>query len=114
MLTLTSRRTAAALLAAASLGSAGLAGATLPSVSHAEPVGSFGTDAKSCHLPGGKTIDSGTTGTDVGGTSYQCTNGVACQVEGGRVTTKCSHTDRLIITVRGTRPVQGVKAKQVR
>jgi hypothetical protein len=62
-------------------------------MSVAEPIGpGSGSDAAGCKMPGnGKTIDSGSTGTDSDGTVYSCTNGVGCQVEGGKVTTKCSH-----------------------
>jgi hypothetical protein len=91
MHTFTIRRIGIALLAAASLSVA------TASVSHAEPnTGSGGTSAKSCHLPGGKTIDSGSTGTDAGpgGKTYACNDGIACQVENGKTTTKCSHTER--------------------
>jgi hypothetical protein len=102
MHTFTIRRIGVALLAAASLSAAT---ASLPSVSHAEPNnGSGGTTAKQCHLPGGKTIDSGTSGTDygTGGKTYSCNDGVACQVENGKTTTKCSHTERA--AVRSSRP----------
>ena len=63
---------------------------------------------QSCKLPGGKTIDSGSTGTDYGSNAktYECKDGIACQVEGGKTTDKCSHTATIIKVTRGNR-VQG-------
>jgi hypothetical protein len=75
------RHVAVAALAAISLS----VGAT--SVAHAD-------DAKSCKLPGnGTKVGSGSTGTDSNGTTYSCNDGVGCQVENGKVTTKCSHME---------------------
>ena len=83
------RRTAVAALAALSL-SVGAA-----SVAHAtDNVGSFGQEAKGCKLPGnGKTVGSGSTGTDSDGKTYSCKDGVGCQVENGKTTDKCSHME---------------------
>lgn len=105
MSTMSIRRVGIALLAAASLSAAT---ASLPAVSHAEPNNGGGAGGKSCKLPGGKTIDSGTTGTDYGSNAktYECNDGIACQVEGGKTTDKCSHTRTIIKVTRGNR-VQG-------
>jgi hypothetical protein len=103
--TMSIRRVGIALLAAASLSAAT---ASLPAVSHAQPNNGGGSTGKSCKLPGGKTIDSGSTGTDYGSgaKTYACDDGVACQVEGGKTTDKCSHTARIIKVTRGNR-IQG-------
>ena len=103
--TMSIRRVGIALLAAASLSAAT---ASLPAVSHAEPNNGGGAGGKSCKLPGGKTIDSGSTGTDYGSNAktYECKDGIACQVEGGKTTDKCSHTATIIKVTRGNR-VQG-------
>jgi hypothetical protein len=85
------RHVAAAALAALSLS----VGAT--SVAHAtDNVGSFGQEAKGCKLPGnGKTVGSGSTGTDSDGKTYSCKDGVGCQVENGKTTDKCSHMEAM-------------------
>jgi hypothetical protein len=109
--TMSIRRVGIALLAAASLSAAT---ASLPAVSHAEPNNGGGT-GKSCKLPGGKTISDGTTGTDYGSgaKTYECNDGIACQVEGGKTTDKCSHTATIIKVTRGNR-VQGTATVSAR
>lgn len=58
----------------------------------ARPIGDLG-GPKNCKL-GGSSIRSGSRGR-AGGIEYECTDGIACQVEGGRTTRKCSHAARL-------------------
>lgn len=58
---------------------------------------------KDCKL-NGTTIRSGSRGR-AGGIEYECTDGIACQVEGGRTTGKCSHAARLGV-VRGPYGIQ--------
>lgn len=83
------RRTALAVAVAAGVGGT----AALPTVSLARPILET-AKAKDCKLNGGNTIRSGSTGR-AGGVTYSCSDGIACQVEGGRVTRKCSHAARL-------------------
>ena len=82
---------------------------------YAEPNNGGGAGGKSCKLPGGKTIDSGNTGTDYGSNAktYECKDGIACQVEGGKTTDKCSHTGTIIKVTRGNR-VQGTATVSAR
>jgi hypothetical protein len=85
-----SRRTLAVALA--TIGAAVPSTALLlPGAAVARPIGDFG-GPKNCSL-GGSRINSGSRGR-AGGVEYECTDGVACQVEGGRTTRKCSHAAR--------------------
>lgn len=59
---------------------------------------------KDCKL-NGTTIRSGSRGR-AGGIEYECTDGVACQVEGGRTTRKCSHAARLGVVRGGLQGLQ--------
>lgn len=87
----TARRTA--LTAVVALGVGGAA-ASLPAASLARPILDT-PQAKGCKLPGGNPIRSGSTGR-AGGIEYACNDGIACQVEGGRTTRKCSHASQAI------------------
>ena len=101
MSTMSIRRVGIAVLAAASLSAAT---ASVPAVSHAQPNNGGGGTGKSCHLPGGKVLTDGSSGADYGGgKTYQCDDGIACQVEGGKKTDKCSHTERGISVSRPVR-----------
>jgi hypothetical protein len=104
MHTLTIRRAATVLFAALSLA------LSTAAVSHAQPIGPD-QPAAGCKLPGnGTVVSSGSTGTDSDGKTYSCTNGVGCQVEGGVVTTKCSHMATLTTgtTIRVPRAILAI------
>jgi hypothetical protein len=93
MPSLTIGRSTTALLAAV-----GLALATSAAITPAAHA-----DQKSCKLPGkGTKVSSGSTGTDSDGTTYSCDNGIGCQVEGGKVTTKCSHMEATLVSGGGS------------
>lgn len=89
--TTTARRTALAAVVALGFGGAGASVLTTASV--ARPILDGPSAPKDCRINGGNTIRSGRTGR-TGGIEYSCTDGIACQVEGGRVTRKCSHASR--------------------
>lgn len=95
------RLTLVALLAAAGVGAA-----TVPAASVAQPVGGT-APKKDCNLLGTR-IGHGQRGRR-DGVQYECNDGVACQVEGGRTTTRCSHASRVKTDLRGVRvPVVGL------
>jgi hypothetical protein len=102
MRTATIRRPSLAV-ALAVVGVAAPSGALLFSgAALARPINDLG-GPKDCKL-GGTTIRSGSRGRS-GGIEYECTNGIACQVENGRTTRKCSHASRLGV-VRGPHGLQ--------
>ena len=86
----TTRRTVGALVAALGLALA----VGIPAGSQAQPVDQ--TPAKkNCRMPKGGIIKDGETGTQ-DGITYKCNDGIGCQVEGGKVTDKCSHMEPLV------------------
>jgi hypothetical protein len=93
----TARRTALTAVVAFGVGGAA---AALPAASLARPILDT-PQAKGCKLNGGNSIRSGSTGR-AGGVTYACNDGIACQVEGGRTTRKCSHAAAAIRGTGGT------------
>lgn len=91
MTALTIRNRSLAALLATVGAAAGSVALLAPGAAVARPISDLG-GPKNCKL-GGSSISSGSRGR-AGGVLYACTDGVACQVEGGRTTTRCSHAAR--------------------